>query len=276
MNPYIVILSLAVCAVAAFIAIWAGSMKWLKIIKADFYFDSLPPGFNGFKILHISDLHSRNPRKMNLNIWEAAVKLDFDIAVMTGDCITGGFNNILSHGETIRGFCEKHRLYYVDGNHEKHCFPQMSAYLKSLGVIALDNETLTLKRNGDTLQLIGLRDWDFLKKRGFLDLSLLLADSNFKIILQHQPQIFDMLDKESESLTLCGHTHGGQVRFPFLPVLFAPRQGILPKYGFGAYKENRAQMLISKGIGATDFPLRFYNRPEIAVITLYSGLQSYN
>ena len=99
----------------------------------------------------------------------------------------------------------------------------------------------------------------------------LAKNKGFHIILSHQPQIFDWFKKGKipfSALILAGHTHGGQVRLPFAPTLFAPGQGIFPGYGDGWFQreDGTIKMFISRGIGATYFPIRMFNPPEIVII----------
>ena len=65
-----------------------------------------------------------------------------------------------------------------------------------------------------------------------------------------------------------GHAHGGQFRLPFVGGLYAPGQGILPKYTAGVYNEASKKLIISRGLGNSGFPLRLFNRPEIVTVTI--------
>jgi predicted MPP superfamily phosphohydrolase len=93
----------------------------------------------------------------------------------------------------------------------------------------------------------------------------------FILVLSHQPSVIERIGKYSPDLLLCGHTHGGQVRFPLLPALYAPNQGLLPRYDHGWYKAGDMDVYISKGIGATYFNVRLFNRAEVAVVEVCGG-----
>ena len=67
---------------------------------------------------------------------------------------------------------------------------------------------------------------------------------------------------------LTGHAHGGQFRLPFIGGLFAPGQGLFPKYDSGLYSEGTTDMIVSRGIGNSTIPLRFNNPPEVVLIVL--------
>ncbi|MDE6613711.1 MAG: hypothetical protein K2K28_04075 [Clostridia bacterium] len=87
--------------------------------------------------------------------------------------------------------------------------------------------------------------------------------------MAHEPQYFENYVKAGFPLTLCGHAHGGQWRIPFTGRgLYAPKQGRFPKYTQGLHEKEGRKMIISRGLGNSEFPLRLFNRPEIVVIDL--------
>jgi len=241
-------------------------------------FNNLPINFRNLKILHISDLHCRNSNKINIDIWQHILNLDYDMAVLTGDLVLDNVKQIYPHLDGIKSLVKKVPVFYVDGNHERWCFDKIAKLFESIGVNVLYNK-IGLFGNKS---IVGFRDYDYLKEHNFKGIDLLMDKiangiENFHIILSHQPQIFNQLKALKKhkmpnfsALILSGHTHGGQVRLPFLPALFAPGQGIFPKYADGWYQNNAGnlKMFISKGLGATHFPLRLYNPPEIAIIEL--------
>ena len=70
---------------------------------------------------------------------------------------------------------------------------------------------------------------------------------------------------------LAGHAHGGQVRLPFIGGLYAPGQGVFPRYTSGLHNVKETSMVISRGLGNSLFPLRVFNRPELVLVTLHAG-----
>jgi len=251
-------------------------MKWLKVNRQTIAFDDLPAHLHGLRILHISDLHSNHPRRMNLNIWPTIAKLDFDMAVITGDLILGrklpadaDIAEFEPHRVGLEGLAARVPTYFVEGNHERHLFPRMRRLMAEVGITFLHNETATLTVGMGELEVVGTKDFKTLRREGFDEFDGLIArdGGNFRLFLVHQPQLFDKI-KHSRGLTLAGHTHGGQLRLPFMPTIFAPNQGFFPAYGDGLYRHGNAQMYVSKGIGTTYFPIRFFNRPEIGLYEL--------
>ena len=248
-------------------------------------FKHLPSHLRKLKILHIADFHGRYPHKMHRDIWPIILSLDFDMAVFTGDIILNDISQLYPHLEGLKALVKKAPVFYVEGNHEDMCTYEMSRLLTSIGVTVLYNRygnfaVGSADRGGSpVVSVAGFRDYYYLKERRFRDVVPLINDiavnGSFHIVLSHQPQIFDWLCKKAEStdfsaLVLAGHTHGGQVRLPFFPTLFAPGQGILPKYGDGWYygAEERLKLFISRGVGATYFQFRLFNPSEVAVIEL--------
>lgn len=264
-----IMISLIIIFLIVCISVYIGSMKWLKIKDVKVNFEDIDDAIEGFRILQISDLHANSKNKMNLDIWQAIEGLDFDIAVITGDIVNGYAQQLDPHMEGIEKLAQRVPVYFVDGNHDKNAYNKICIMLVDAGVIVLNNENTTVKYNDVEINIVGLRDYYVLEKAGFKDVGdLLQPNTGFKIILSHQPQLFDMADASENALMLCGHTHGGQIRLPLLPTLYAPDQGILPKYGDGLYENGKAKMYVSRGIGTTFFPIRFYNRPEVAIIEI--------
>ena len=245
------------------------------------FFNNLPSHLTGLRILHITDLHCRYPDKMHSNIWPVLLTLDFDMVVLTGDVILNDITQLKPHLEGLKALAEKAPVFFVDGNHERMCYDEVAKLFESLGIKPLYNQRGdfevggTHRKQTQLLSVAGFRDYYYLKSKGFNELAPLLRDlssnGDFHIILSHQPQIFDLLRKENlafSALVLAGHTHGGQLRLPFLPTLYAPGQGVLPHYGEGWYHSGNLKLYISRGVGATHFHIRLFNPPEVAVIEL--------
>ena len=94
----------------------------------------------------------------------------------------------------------------------------------------------------------------------------------YKLLINHHPEYYrPYLKARNIDLILSGHAHGGQFRLPFIGGLYAPGQGILPDYDSGLYTEGRTDMIVSRGIGNSAFPIRFNNRPEVILIELKCG-----
>jgi predicted MPP superfamily phosphohydrolase len=97
------------------------------------------------------------------------------------------------------------------------------------------------------------------------------SDENFKILLSHRPELFDLYSDNDMDLIFAGHAHGGQFRIPFIGGLVAPDQGLVPEFTSGSYTQNSSTMFVSRGLGNSIVPIRIFNRPEIVVVTLKSN-----
>jgi predicted MPP superfamily phosphohydrolase len=234
-------------------------------------FDWLPQRLSGLKILHITDLHGNSEKKMNLDIWPQVLEQSFDIAALTGDLIIADPSQLIPHMDSVARLARRCPVFYVQGNHELLFFTEIKRMLAKAGVTVLDTErqSWNIKPFGP-LSIIGLRDFNHLEEVGFKATDRLLKanDGKFSLILSHQPQIIHRMKNMALGLILSGHTHGGQVRIPGLPTLYAPGQGIFPKLGNGWIEDGKNKLYISCGIGTTYFPIRLFNRPEVAVIEL--------
>jgi len=258
--------------------------KQLQIRYERAIFRDLPHHLRGLRILHITDLHGRSPHKINVDIWKKLQKMRFDMVVITGDMVVNDMMQIAPHLNGLYQMAQRVPVFYVDGNHEVYFYEELAKLLRNLGVTVLNNRQGNFavgpvnERANSVVSVAGFRDYNFLaahKFRGVWDLiDNIGRNGQFHIILTHQPQIFDWFCAKRSSirsaLVLAGHTHGGQVRLPFMPTLFAPGQGILPKYGDGWYAnpDGRLKMYISRGVGSTVFSLRIFNPPEVALIEL--------
>ncbi|MCL2873956.1 MAG: metallophosphoesterase [Defluviitaleaceae bacterium] len=263
-----IIIGLISVSFAVFCASYFISMRLLAVRKENLSIKKHEFSGKSIKILHISDVHSKD-KDNKLFIWDKIKKLSFDIVVITGDFIADKHTEILPHLPFFRELTKNTPVFYVFGNHEICEEAEVGEAFKSAGVIVLKDENIYLNISGVRLNIIGISDYYSIKQNdleNIFDILKNIDPNEFNIMLSHQPQIFKNILSYDVDLILAGHTHGGQVRFPLLPALYAPGQGVLPKYGDGWYHENGSNLYISKGIGSTVFPIRLFNRPEITIV----------
>lgn len=273
---------LIICAIIIVLLLILIQFGNKAIVQTDYTVTSsrLPEGFDGFRIAQISDLHNAEFGKGNANLLKKLKDAEADIIVITGDLVDARDTHI----DIALSFAEKAAeiapCYYVTGNHEYRIdnTDYMLKGLAELGVTALRDECLLLERNGDSITLAGLNDIGLYTEELLMFEHITIAENHlsklefdedsFKILLSHRPEFFSVYSKYNIDLTLCGHAHGGQIRLPFAGGLFAPGQGFLPEYDCGVYTSGNSNMVVSRGLGNSLFPVRFNNRPEIAVIEL--------
>lgn len=249
-----------------FFGMWRSSRRFFAAYKHTFALEQLPPQLDGVTIIHITDLHAN---ENNVAVWEEILAHEGDLALFTGDFTTENQSSLLTHKPYMIELAKKMPVYYVFGNHERHNKEEIKQICNDSGWILLDMETAYFEKDGYSLPLIGVKDWYEWQRECFFGLEGLMdkVKDEFSIVLSHQPQIIDEMSTYP-TFIFSGHTHGGQLRLPFLPVLYAPGQGILPTYGKGYYLKEKASLFVNSGIGTTHFPIRLFNPPEINIITL--------
>ncbi|MUV36393.1 hypothetical protein JNUCC1_00195 [Lentibacillus sp. JNUCC-1] len=227
---------------------------------------------NGTKmrVVQLSDLHNRTFGKKNNRLLKAIKDQNPDVVVITGDLIdrkTRGFRNVYQLIDVLTVMC-KH-VYFVSGNHEwEHPATQIFIQgLKSRGVMILDGEYAKLGKEGNSLRLIGA-GYAVENAEEYDSYDLCYSTDDFNLVLAHMPDGLD-ISETSVDLMLCGHTHGGQIRFPLIGAMVAPGQGLFPHRAKGIYPlENGGYMYIDSGLGTTHIPVRFMNQSQFTVIDL--------
>ncbi len=269
-------MSLKIAAAFALTAAAAGICAWdnvrLTVSRYTTEFDKLPESFDGFTIVQVSDLH-------NQRFGENQSKLISSIKAAKPDmiAITGDLFHTEHRGRAYRFLEQAAKLapcYYVSGNHEQRFadyFTNIKPKLENLGARVLDDERVTLSRNGECISIIGLSDPSFKRTvppdQLTEDKLSRLETEGFTILLSHRPELFHVYARHNVSLALTGHAHGGQIRFRKRG-LFAVHQGWLPKYTEGIVVENNTKMLISRGLGNSTYYPKINNPPELVVAEL--------
>lgn len=224
----------------------------------------------GFRITQISDLHNREFGRDNCRLLALTEAQLPDLLVITGD-LTDSY-----HFDRERALDSARRLaklapcYYVTGNHEHRMTlerqEEFYRALENAGVIVLRNEAVRLGLD-EGFRLIGVDC-----NQGRTDtLQKLMEDrpaEELNVLLSHKPHYAKAYEKAGVDLVLTGHAHGGQWRFPGVGAIYAPGQGLLPRYTAGMYRLGNTTMCVSRGLGNSSFPLRIENKPEIVTVTL--------
>ena len=256
------------------------SNKALMVSTISISSSHIPAAFSGFRIAQVSDLHNSEFGKNNTELLKLLSESRPDIIAITGDLIDANHTDV---GIALGFAQESVRIaptYYVTGNHEAASpqYDTLKAGLEEAGVIVLEDEAVSLERNGETITLLGLGDPDFTVKGDmFGETSAMVStklknlddgEGGYTILLSHRPELFETYVNCSIDLVFAGHVHGGQFRLPFIGGLVAPNQGLFPKYDAGLYTDGGTSMVVSRGIGNSIIPFRFNNRPEIVLVEL--------
>lgn len=226
------------------------------------------------KILQISDLHNNCFGKEQSKLINIAKKEKPNIVVFTGDMTNKGkYYNSLMLGGRLSLFCP---VYYITGNHEHYMKKDdlnfMLNEFERVDVNVINNSLTELKEYG--VALIGLQgDKNSLHRaESVFNLATMMTEpSSYNIVLAHEPQYFEeFVDKKSDiDLVLSGHAHGGQWVIPLVRQgVYAPDQGMFPKYTEGVHTYKLSKMIVNRGVGTMIKIPRIFNRPEVTVINI--------
>lgn len=264
------IIFIFVIAVIAVIYLYWGNTK-IGVTNITVTSENIPDEFNGFKIVHISDLHNAEFGNGQKDLIDKIEAQDADIIVITGDMIDSRRTDVDKAVELITGLGNKIPVYYVTGNHESRVreYNELESKLIENGVTVLKNESVKIEKDSSFINVIGVDDPSFGMSANdiFHTVSELKTDG-YDVLLSHRPELFETYCEIGAELVLCGHAHGGQVRIPFIGGIVAPNQGLFPEYTAGSYKSGSTEMIVSRGLGNSIIPLRINNPPELVVITL--------
>lgn len=229
---------------------------------------NLPSEFEGFTILHLTDLHSKVYGDNQKGLTKIIGREQFDIVAVTGDLVDQNNPSVKPAVDLIKYFNKP--VYFVPGNHDWWTNYTSKEPLRSLGVKILENKAEKIVRGDNYLWITGVDD----PFTGRDDLGKALMDVEDRemptLLLAHTPKIYqEAVDKEVD-LVLVGHTHGGQVRIPFTGAINIPGQGWFPEFDYERFQSGKTTMIINGGLGESMIPLRIHNRPEIVLVTLSS------
>ena len=252
--------------------------NYLQVSNYTIESNKLPNDFDNFKIAQISDFHNTKSKKLTNDLVEKIKNSKPNIIVITGDLVDSYKTNINIAISFVKKINNIAPIYYVTGNHEARIdnYNELKDKLEENKVIILDDKLEIIKNNNSEINLIGIDDPSF-NFNTYRDDSTIIQDSlvpiqynknNFNILLSHRPELIETYAKNNFDLVLSGHSHGGQIRIPFIGGLIAPNQGLFPKYTNGIYETNNTKMIVSRGIGNSILPFRVNNRPELVIIEL--------
>ena len=245
----------------------------IRLTELEVPLRQLPPSFDGFTILHITDPHFDSMPGVAEKILSLTDGLEFDICVLTGDyrlSIYGKFRQVLPSLETlVNGIASKEGFVATLGNHDTVF---MVDPFEERGVRMLINETIRITRGEDTIYFTGVDDPHYYYTP-MADEALEMAPDGCKIALIHSPELYDLAEEFGYSLYLAGHTHGGQITLPDgRPIIKHLNNG--KQFAKGLWHHNDMIGYTSNGAGSSGIPVRFNTRGEITRVTLVQALSS--
>jgi len=247
----------------------------LQIHQENISSANIPSSFEDFKIIQFSDTHigfhytleqfNDLVRKIN--------ELKPDLIVFTGDLVDEPnkyhWNDQLI--QSLRDLQANHGKFWIYGNHDHGGYGTniVKKAMEQSEFELLKNEHTVIEKNKERFILAGIDD----VMLGKPDLSQTLKNTNpdlFTILLAHEPDYADTARQFPVDVQLSGHSHGGQVRFPFLGHLYTPAYAEKYVQGKYVFNDERLTLYVNSGIGTTRLPYRFLCKPEIHVFTLKS------
>lgn len=258
-------------AAAAGVAAYATFIepRWLQLVRRRIHIRALPPALEGLRVGLLTDLHAADGR----SVWLARRAADVvmaeapDVIAITGDFAEdeGGLRNVL---EALESLAAPLGVWAVPGNHDHVAGIGKWRELidRAAGVHDLTNRFEMVAHRGSRICLGGVDDL----YEGRPRLTLPPAEErDLTLLLAHTPDLAERCRRalDAVDLVLSGHTHGGQVRLPFLP---APVNSARHRelYENGLRRRPWTQVYTSRGIGTTGVPFRFFARPEVTLLTL--------
>ncbi len=249
-----------------------GRRNALSLIKKEInlYFPNLPDGFDGFTILHLSDLHIDSMHELPDVINTTIGQEEFGVCLVSGDFrfhSQGAYKQVIGpSGKVFKNIRTRHGIYGVLGNHDTY---QMVFHQNELGIQFLIDESVVLKQNGSQIIITGTDDPFRFFTNQAID-AMEESGSGFKIAVVHTSELVDTAISNEFSLYLCGHTHGGQVCLPGgIPIITHQYEG--RKYYRGLWQLNGLTGYTNEGCGVSGIPVRFNSRGEVVKIILHKS-----
>lgn len=229
----------------------------------------LPDSFNDFTILQFSDTHIGFQYTLE-QLNELVTKINQlapDMVVFTGDLVDMP-DQFDWHGELVRilsRLTPPYGKYWVYGNHDHGGYGTeiVEEKMEAAGFTLLMNSSTAVTKAGESFTLIGIDDV-MLGKPDMEEATNGISEDEFSLLLVHEPDYADIVKQYSIDVQLSGHSHGGQVRIPFIGHIYTP--AFAEKYVDGYYQvSSELQLYVSRGLGTTRLPYRFLCRPEITL-----------
>lgn len=261
---------LAVGFAAAGLAWGLYEAQWVRFRRLDMPIADLPEPLDGFRILHLSDLHlgslSLNARTLGKAVgWEAAAEAD--LVALTGDLLSRqpGERHLR---EALRRLRPRHGTYAVLGNHDVDVSRDPFSdrvelgLLDEEGAVLLEDAARSFDVGGALVQVVGASPTS-----GAPPAELADPVADLRILLAHFPATVDRLPPGLFHLLLAGHMHGGQINVP-LPGRRINLLNPTDPYVEGVFDVGGTTMVVSTGLGTSLVPFRYFARPEVALLVL--------
>ena len=260
-----------------------------KLVKKKISLNGLPLAFKGFKIIHISDIHSGSlkDKAAVLKGIELIEKQNADIVLFTGDLVNDRATEMHDWMDVFGKINAPQGVYSTLGNHDygdyvkwdtveekKQNLEALKQVHHDLGWRLLMNENISIEKNGEKIKIVGIENWGAkarFPKYGKMDLAMQgVNKEEVAILLSHDPSHWEaeVIPKYSNvQLTLSGHTHGMQFGLENPYFKWSPVQWVYKQWA-GIYDNKDQQLYVNRGFGFLGYPGRVGIMPEITLIEL--------
>lgn len=250
---------------ASWVIVFYGSFvePRMLVVKQE-QWDHTPSSTQTLRAVVFSDLHVGPFKKQDwtARVVERIMELKPDIIFIPGDFVVSSADDV-RHLGPLSKLSAPFGVYAVTGNHEYHAdaAPQVIEALERAGIEVLENETLDLEVNGKILRIAGVSDiWfdgDFTKTMQDV------KEEDVTLLLSHNPDVMLMPESRKADVVFAGHTHGGQIRLPWIgPVPRLPTK-LGRAYDKGWFNFDDVELFITSGVGESGTRARLFNLPEI-------------
>ena len=260
-----------------------------KVIKKKIVLKGLPSSFKGFKIIHISDIHSGSLKDKAAVLKGIALieKQNADIVLFTGDLVNDRATEMQDWMNVFGKIKAPHGVFSTLGNHDygdyvkwdtaeekKQNLEALKKVHHDLGWRLLMNENTSIEKSGESIKIVGIENWSAkarFPKYGKMDLAMQgISEQEVAILLSHDPSHWEaeVIPKYSNvQLTLSGHTHGMQFGLENPYFKWSPVQWVYKQWA-GIYDNKDQQLYVNRGFGFLGYPGRVGILPEITLIEL--------
>lgn len=284
-----IIACILIIFIIIFIVIYNYNIKLnnsIEIVYQEVKIDNISEYFNGFKVLQITDLHSKFFGDNQKDLIEKINSIDYDLLAITGDMIsTIDINDLSPLTDILDGIDNKNFIFYIKGNQGPEVIDGATGEVTEIGQVLIENgcnlllEPFPIKIGDSTLWVS-----EFLNNDMYNSFDLAINENDIRIAITHYPRSENFYENIAKyvipkyDLVIAGHYHGGQWRIPLVGALFIPDingdgRSVFPKQEAvsGLTTWGRYNQYVSRGLGASGnkfLRFRLFNKPEINVITL--------
>lgn len=254
----------------------------VTVSRYDVRSEKIPPDFDGFRIVQISDLHNSRNTMMTESLINKTKKEAPDVILLTGDIIDSYYPDVSAAMNVVQSLNEIAPVYYVIGNHEPRAreSSDLISKMRKIGVNVLWDSYAVIRVGDDEINIAGINDPRIVNTDGSGDdadiVSRFIGSLDYDrelytILLSHRPELLTTYATYGVDLVFAGHAHGGLIRLPLIGGLYAPNQGLFPEYSGGLYTMADTSMIVSRGVGNSGNSFRINDNPELVITILHAG-----